>query len=91
MLFGPRKEVHRKTAHESWYYASLLDLGVAGSEVSPEGHLAILQCLIEDLVEHSDVKAIVDKRVEDTDAIRLEMAQVRLVQLVLRVGITLTG
>ena len=77
MIFGPRKEYHRGTAVEAYYYySSLLDQGVAGSGVSPEGHLAMLICLMEDVLEHEDVKRIVDKRVETGDEVRRDWAQV---------------
>jgi hypothetical protein len=77
LLFGPRKDLHRRTAVEAFcYHCSLLDRGVGGSGVSPEGHLAMLVCLMEDVLEHEDVKRIVDKRVETGDELRRDWAQV---------------
>jgi hypothetical protein len=77
MLFGPRKDIYRGSAAEAvFHHSTMLDQGVSGSAVSPEGHLSMLICLMEDVLEHEDVKRIVDKRLETGDEVRRDWAQV---------------
>ena len=62
ILFGPLAELHRRRFPEAVSAAGSLSQGVSGIRTCPEGHMMVLLCLIEDCMDHADVRSAIEAR-----------------------------
>jgi hypothetical protein len=59
---GPNKQLHRKWSPEAVAAAQTLPNAACGAATLPEGHVMMVSCLIEDALDHAEVRRVVDTR-----------------------------